>query len=364
MRIRQNDDVQNDPDVVIRLTEQNGESELAISRSISQSNEAAETTQPPGLIAGRAALKKRIDNTFLIGFPLAGTVANIFWIRAHTIHAVEVVTFIVGYFMLGIGTGVGFHRYFSHKSFETEPWVAYLLGAFGSMSFQSSLLTWVTDHRRHHSHTDHCGDNHSPFVDGHCDHENSLRGLFHAHVGWMFDDTVTDVNIYGRDLVRDPVIRFYARTHYIWPVISVAVPWLIGFAFGGLTDAWGCFFAACMRTMLFQNSVWAVNSLGHAFGYENYNLKNNSKNNRILAALTFGDGYHNNHHRYPRSAFHGMFKYELDVNGVIILGLRKVGLARKIIFADGYMGEKRPVLAHDAPAGEPYSVVEASDAAD
>jgi stearoyl-CoA desaturase (delta-9 desaturase) len=119
-----------------------------------------------------------------------------------------------------------------------------------------------------------------------------------------------------------------------------------------------------MRTVLFQHSVWAVNSLGHTFGYENYNMRNNSKNNTILAALTFGDGYHNNHHRYPRSAFHGMFKRELDLNGIIILGLRKVGLARNIIFADGYLGDKRPVLSHDALNEESTGSAPASDAAD
>jgi len=297
------------------------------------------------MIVGSAALKKRIDNTFLIGIPLAGSVACIVWLCYHPIHWVEVITFVAGYFVIGMGTGVGFHRYFSHKSFETERWVAYCLGAAGSMSFQSSLLTWITDHRRHHSHTDHCGDNHSPLVDGHCDREPGLRGLFHSHVGWMFDDTITDINIYGRDLARDPVVQFYARTHYVWPVVSIAIPWLIGYAFGGMTDAWGCTFAAFLRTCLFQNSVWAVNSFGHTFGYENFNLKNNSKNNSILAALTFGDGYHNNHHRYPRSAFHGLRIGEIDLNGVIIMCLKKVGLARDIIFADGYLGEKRPALS-------------------
>jgi stearoyl-CoA desaturase (delta-9 desaturase) len=313
--------------------------------AISPSSQPVAVTRPPGMIAGRVALKKRIDNTFLIGIPLLGSVACIVWFCYHPIHWVEVVTFLVGYFIIGMGTGVGFHRYFSHKSFETEPWVAYFLGAAGSMSFQSSLLTWITDHRRHHSHTDHCGDNHSPVVDGHCDHEPGLKGLFHSHIGWMFDDTVTDINIYGRDLARDPVVQFYARTHYVWPVVSIAIPWLIGYAFGGMTDAWGCVFAAFLRTCLFQNSVWAVNSFGHTFGYENFNLKNNSKNNSLLAALTFGDGYHNNHHRYPRSAFHGLRVGEIDLNGIIIIALSKLGLARNIIFADGYLGDKRPALS-------------------
>ena len=296
---------------------------------------------PRGVIAGRPALKKKIANAFLIGIPHIGSVACLCWFSSHPIHVVEVVTFLLGYFVIGMGTGIGFHRYFSHKSFQTYPWVAYLLGSAGSMSFQSSLLTWVADHRRHHSQTDHCGDAHSPFVDGHCDHPHTLKGLFYSHIGWMFDDTVTDRNIYGRDLERDPIIRFYDRTHYIWPVLSLAIPWMIGYVFGGLADAWGCVFAACLRTMLFQHSVWAVNSFGHTFGYQNYDLGNKSMNNVFLAAVTFGDGYHNNHHRYPRSAFHGLRKYEIDFNGILITWLGKLGLARKIIFADHYMDEER-----------------------
>jgi stearoyl-CoA desaturase (delta-9 desaturase) len=107
-------------------------------------------------------------------------------------------------------------------------------------------------------------------------------------------------------------------------------------------DAWGCVFAACLRTMLFQHSVWAVNSFGHTFGYQNYDMGDKSKNNVFLAAVTFGDGYHNNHHRYPRSAFHGLRPRELDFNGIIITWLGRLGLARKIIVADHYLGEQSP----------------------
>ena len=269
--------------------------------------------------------------------------AGLFWLHSHPIHWVEVVTFIVGYFVIGMGTGVGFHRYFSHKSFQTYPWVAYLLGAAGSMSFQSSVLTWVCDHRRHHAQPDRCGDAHSPVFDGRCFNMEMLKGLFHSHIGWMFDNTVTDRNIYGRDLVRDPIMRFFSRTHYVWPVLSLAIPGAIGYACGGSADAWGCVWAACLRTMLFQHSVWAVNSFGHTFGYQNYKMGDRSMNNHFLAAITFGDGFHNNHHRYPRSAFHGLHKNELDLNAVIITMLGKLGLARKIIVADHYLDEERPV---------------------
>ena len=302
-----------------------------------------------GVIAGRPAIKKKIENTFLIGIPHIGSVACLFWFYSHPIHIVEVVTFLLGYFIIGMGTGIGFHRYFSHKSYLTYPWVAYLLGAAGSMSFQSSVLTWCCDHRRHHAQPDHCGDAHSPVFDGNCFNPRMLRGLFHSHIGWMFDNTVTDRNIYGRDLVRDPVMQFFSRTHYVWPALSLAIPGAIGYACGGSVDAWGCVLAACLRTMLFQHSVWAVNSFGHTFGYQNYKMGDRSMNNRFLAWITFGDGYHNNHHRYPRSAFHGLLKREVDLNGIIITMLGKLGLAREIIFADHYLGEERPVLEHLEP---------------
>ena len=294
-----------------------------------------------GVIIRHPALRKRIDNTILIGVPFLGSVGCLFWFRSHPIHAVEVITFLVGYLIIGMGTGVGFHRYFSHKSFLTPRWVAYCLGAAGSMSFQSSVLTWVCDHRRHHAKPDRCGDAHSPVVNGFCFNMELLKGLFHAHIGWMFDDTVTDRNVYGRDLVRDPMMRFFSRTHYVWPALSLAIPAAIGYACGGRADAWGCVFAACLRTMLFQHSVWAVNSFGHTYGYQNYKMGDRSMNNRFLPAITFGDGFHNNHHRYPRSAFHGLLKSELDLNGLIIVGLSKLGLARRIIYADRYMDEGR-----------------------
>ena len=312
--------------------------------SVSHIYQPVAVARPLGVIVGRPALQKKIANTFLIGIPFAGSVGSLFWFRSHPIHAVEVVTFILGYFVIGMGTGIGFHRYFSHKSFQTYPWVAYLLGAAGSMSFQSSLLIWVTDHRRHHSQADHCGDAHSPIVDGHChDTRHPPRPLPRPHRLDVRRHRHRPQHLRPRPRARPhhPVLTTAPTTS--GPSLSLAIPWLIGYAFGGLADAWGCLLAACLRTMLFQHSVWAVNSFGHTFGYQNYNMGNNSKNNVFLAAVTFGDGYHNNHHRYPRSAFHGLRKYEFDFNGILITWLGKLGLARKIIFADHYLDEERPV---------------------
>lgn len=287
----------------------------------------------PGVISGGSkALQKRIENGILVGVPLIGAIISPFWFYYHSFTWIEVSAFAISYAIVGVGVGVGLHRYFSHRSFRTKPWVAWLLGIAGSMAFQHSVLHWVADHRRHHAHTDECGDLHSPYVDTSCSSTSTWSGLFHAHVGWLFDSSVTDYNVFAKDLLRDPIFVFLHRTHWIWPSLLLLSVWSYGYILGGIEHAWGCLlFAGCFRTALFHNIVWAVNSIGHTHGYESFPQKNNSKNNFVLAILTFGEGWHNNHHRFPRSAFHGLSRSEFDINGVIITVLEKLGLATDVI---------------------------------
>jgi stearoyl-CoA desaturase (delta-9 desaturase) len=281
---------------------------------------------------GWEAVKKRIENTILIGVPLAGSIAAPFWIYENSISWIEITAFLWGYAIIGLGIGLGFHRYFSHKSYKPKRWIAWLLGAAGSMAFQGSVLRWIADHRRHHAHTDDCGDVHSPYVDEHCEDTSTWTGLFHAHIGWMFDSSVTDYKVFAKDLLRDPLVMFFHKTHWLWPALSLVLPWAYGYALGGVQHAWGCLLiGGCLRTTVFHNVVWAVNSIGHTWGYETYTQGNNSKNNQVLALLTFGDGWHNNHHQFPRSAFHGLTDKELDINGLIITGLEKAGLVSDVV---------------------------------
>jgi len=281
---------------------------------------------------GPAALRKRVENVLLIGVPFAGSLVTPSWVASHGITWVEIVAFVVTYAFVGVGVGVGLHRYFSHRSFVAPRWLAIFLAIAGSMAFQGSVLRWIADHRRHHVHTDTCGDAHSPHVDEACAHTASWRGFLHAHIGWMFDGAVTRYDVFAKDLLRDPLIMHFHRTQAVWPVLLLLATWGFGYVLGGIERAWGCLLiAGCLRTTIFHNVVWAVNSVGHTHGYQTYALGNNSMNNALLAWLSFGDGWHNNHHRFPRSAHHGLLKHEVDWNGRIIDGLEKWGVVREVI---------------------------------
>jgi stearoyl-CoA desaturase (delta-9 desaturase) len=272
----------------------------------------------------------------LIGLPLLGTIVAPYWFFTHPVGwrdiPVLAVTFIVSYVAIGLGVTLGFHRLFTHQSFSTKRWIAFILAALGTMAFQGSLLRWIADHRRHHAHADECGDGHSPYIDASCANASTLRGFVHAHVSWMFDDSATDYEVYAKDLLKDPLVMFFHRTLYIWLFVSLFVPWFIGFAIGGSQLAWGCLLlAGCVRTTMLHNVTWAVNSVCHTFGYESYPQKNKSKNNYFIAMMSFGEGWHNNHHRFPRSAFHGLSPSELDISGHIISFLERRGLVQDVV---------------------------------
>jgi stearoyl-CoA desaturase (delta-9 desaturase) len=159
-------------------------------------------------------------------------------------------------------------------------------------------------------------------------------GLWHAHVGWMFDRTTTDYRVYAPDLLADPD---YLAFHYLYfPItaLSLLLPYAFGFAIGGHATGWNCLlFGGCVRTTIFHNVVWGINSIGHTFGRRDATERNESRNNLLLALATFGEGWHNNHHACPRSACNQWKWYQLDFNGWLIRVLGKLGLVTKIISA-------------------------------
>lgn len=172
----------------------------------------------------RAVLRKRAENTLLIGVPLVGSVLAIIRVARGEATWIDLSAFVLFYTFVGIGVALGLHRYFSHRSFAAHPALAATLAAAGSMAFQGSIARWVGDHRRHHAHADEEGDVHSPTVDPWGEHREGWKGFWHAHVGWMFDGTATDAAIYGRGLMDDSIVAFFTRTHVLWLVLSLLLP--------------------------------------------------------------------------------------------------------------------------------------------
>jgi stearoyl-CoA desaturase (delta-9 desaturase) len=229
-----------------------------------------------------------------------------FWVdstRAARISAVMVSV------VLGLAITVGFHRYFSHRSFKTSRWFQFGLGFVGCAALQNGPLWWAANHREHHTHADRAADPHSPVV----------RGFWHGHVGWMM--TRDNRSDYGRakDLTIYPELRWLDR-FWVWPAILTAA---VFYAFMGWT---GVIWAYCLGVVQVYQITCAVNSIGHLFGPRRFNTGDGSRNNFVLGYLAMGDGWHNNHHRAPSSARHGFAWYEWDLAYGFILLLSGLGL--------------------------------------
>ncbi len=245
---------------------------------------------------------------------------------------VDLVTFVVLYVLTGLGITVGYHRYFTHRSFEAGPAVKVALAVLGSMTLQGPVTQWVTDHRKHHARSDREGDPHSPHLSGE-GVVGTVRGLWHAHVGWMFTTKGMERgSAYGRDLLDDPTIQLVDRLYLLWVALSVGLPFLVGFAVTGSaargveTLVW----AGLVRIFAFEHATFAVNSVCHTFGRRTYEARDESRNNWVVALLTFGEGWHNNHHAFPRSARHGLESAQVDVSWLVIRALSRAGLAREV----------------------------------
>jgi len=237
---------------------------------------------------------------------------------------------LVMYVLTGLGVTVGFHRLLTHRAFKTKPWVRGLFAVLGTMSVEGPVISWVADHRKHHAYSDRFGDPHSPHVDNGGGWRGALRGLGHAHVGWLFDHTQRGSRErFAPDLLADPVLAFVDRTFILWSLLGLAIPFGLGALIGGTTQAgldallWG----GAVRILLLHHVTYSINSLCHFFGRRSYATEDRSHNLAWLAPLSFGEAWHNNHHAFPTSAFHGMERRQLDLSGVVISAMEQVGLA-------------------------------------
>jgi stearoyl-CoA desaturase (delta-9 desaturase) len=223
---------------------------------------------------------------------------------------------------------VGFHRLFTHRSFETVRWVRALLAVFGAMASQGTLFSWVASHRRHHHFSDEQGDPHSPNLSDQSAW-GRFRALWHSHFGWMLSEHMTPERLkYIPDLIGDPMLLRIQRWHLAWVALGFALSAAACFAIGGTFHAalggvlWGF-----TRIFVSDNVSFAVNSVCHVWGSMPFKSDDLSRNNFTMALLSFGEGWHNNHHAFPTSARHGLRRGEIDMSWSVIRLLRRTGLA-------------------------------------
>jgi len=261
-----------------------------------------------------------------------GFVAWQLWEKA--LHMSDLVIFGVFYVLCGLGVTVGFHRLFTHRSFATTPWLRFTFAVLGSAAIEGPVISWVADHRKHHAFSDQEGDPHSPHVGHGGGLRGALRGLAHAHVGWLFIHTQRGAKRrYAPDLMKDPVVSFVDRTFVAWALLGLALPFMLGLLIGqslksGLTALlWG----GAVRMLVIHHVTYSINSLCHYFGRRRFATGDESRNLAWLAPLSFGEAWHNNHHAFPTSAAHGLRRWEIDPSALVIRGLEKLGLAWNVV---------------------------------
>jgi stearoyl-CoA desaturase (delta-9 desaturase) len=260
----------------------------------------------------------------------------------------DLVVLAVTYTLAGLGITVGFHRLFTHRSFKTSPLLRGLFGALGSAAVEGPLIEWVSNHRKHHQFSDQPGDPHSPHVDHGSGWSGALKGLFHAHVGWIFNgDALADEQRYGKDLLADPVARFIDRMFLLWVFAGLAFPFALGYALtgtlaGALT---GLLWGGAVRLFLLHHATFSINSLCHFFGRRRFATDDESRNLVWLAVPTLGEAWHNNHHAFPTSARHGLRWWQLDPSAWLIAGMEHVGLVWDVI----RISPQRQLSALDRP---------------
>lgn len=232
----------------------------------------------------------------------------------------------VFYVVIMHGVTLGYHRLFTHRSFEARRPLKIVLAVLGSMSLQGSLIGWVADHRRHHRYTDRPGDPHSPVSrDGKA--IGGWRGLLHAHATWVYSNPSTPRAEFAADLLAD---RDLVVIDYLFAPLSIAtfaLPFAIGYALTGtLAGAvGGLLWGGVLRIALGHHLTWAINSVCHRFGTRPFRTTDRSTNFAPLALLTGGEAWHNAHHAFPTLARHGVDRWQLDTSARLIRWFEQLG---------------------------------------
>jgi stearoyl-CoA desaturase (delta-9 desaturase) len=297
--------------------------------------EAAEGPTAKDIEVTKHETADRLATGFVTALPVIGLGFAVWQTWASALGWNDVFVFAIWYLASGLGVTVGLHRLLTHRSFKCKPWLRGVFSILGSVAIEGPVISWVADHRKHHAFSDQEGDPHSPHVDHGHGLSGALRGLAHAHVGWLFIHTQRGSRKrYAPDLLADPVVSFVDRTFLVWAIGGLAVPFWLGYVFGGFSwyaAVTGLLWGGIVRLLVLHHVTYSINSLCHFFGRRSYDTEDESRNLAWLAPFSLGEAWHNNHHAFPTSAAHGMGRWQFDVSALVIRGLEKTGLAWDVV---------------------------------
>ncbi len=286
---------------------------------------------PKPMISGRKKSGEQLVLYIFVIIPFLAVLAAIPVAWGWGLGWTDVVLGLVFYAISGLGITVGFHRYFTHGSFRANRALRIALAVAGSLAIEGPVIRWVADHRRHHAFSDREGDPHSPWRYG-TSTRALMKGLFFAHIGWLFDVEHTNQDKYAPDLLAD---RDIVRVDRLFPQLAAAGLFLPAVLGGLLTWSWAgalsaFFWASLVRVCVLHHVTWSINSICHTIGDRPYASRDKSANFWPLAVLSFGESWHNSHHADPTCARHGVRRGQIDSSARTIWLFEKLGWATDV----------------------------------
>lgn len=266
-----------------------------------------------------------------VTLPFVGLIVGIVLLWENGFSWLQLGLLLLMYHLTALGVTAGYHRLFTHRSFETSRPIKIALAILGSMAVQGPLLKWVATHRKHHQHSDGIDDPHSPHVYG-----RSIlamcRGLWHAHVGWLFKPEPLGLYRYVVDLSADRILRTVSNLFPLWVLLGLLIPAALA---GVITGSWwdallGFLWGGLARVFLVHHVTWSINSVCHLWGQRPFRSADHSRNNVVFGVLAMGEGWHNNHHAFPTSARHGLAWWQFDLTYIIIRVMEACRLVWKV----------------------------------
>jgi stearoyl-CoA desaturase (Delta-9 desaturase) len=286
---------------------------------------------PKPITVGRRKNITQLGVYIFILVPFAALVAAVPLAWGWGLTWVDVILALVMFEITGHGVTIGYHRYFTHGSFKAKRPLKIALAIAGSMALQGPPIIWVADHRRHHAFSDKEGDPHSPWLFG-TSPLALAKGFWHAHMGWIFDRSLTNKERFAPDLMADKDIVWVNKMFPLWTVISMLSPALLG---GLITWSWwgaltAFFWAGFVRVAILHHVTWSTNSICHMIGDRPFVSRDKAANVWPLAILSFGESWHNLHHADPTCARHGVKKGQIDTSARMIWLFEKFGWVNSV----------------------------------